>query len=55
MSTRYKIINYKGFFIDRTFPEGYYVTYLGYNFGFFKADTLPGIKKEINRIIALNK
>lgn len=55
MNTKNKILNYKGFFIDRVFPSGYYICYLGYQDGFFKADTLQGMKKEINRVITLNK
>jgi hypothetical protein len=49
------IKNYKGFMITRLFPSGYYETYLGEGFGFVKADTLLGIKNEINRIINLIK
>lgn len=45
------MINYKGYFINRLYPSGYYETYLGEGFGFVKADTLKGIKKEINDFI----
>jgi len=39
---------HKGFLITRLFPSGYYEAYLGEGFGFIKADTLQGIKEEIN-------
>lgn len=47
--------DYKGFFISRLFPSGYYQTYLGEGFGFVTADTLQGIKNEINYFIASEK
>jgi hypothetical protein len=50
MKTPNKIIKYRGFFITRLFPSGYYETYLGEGLGFFKADTLQGIKNQIRLI-----
>jgi len=44
-------IHYKGFFINRLFPSGYYETFLGEGFGFIRADTLQGIKREINNFL----
>jgi hypothetical protein len=43
--------HYKGFLITRLFPSGYYEAHLGEGFGFIKADTLQGIKKEINAFL----
>ena len=46
---------YKGFFITRLFPSGYYETFLGEGFGFIRADTLQGIKREINLFLESEK
>lgn len=41
-----KPIQYKGHWITRTFPSGYYEAYIGGHFN--KADTLQGIKTLID-------
>ena len=51
MKTQNKVIKYRGFFIIRLFTSGYYETYLGEGLGFFKADTLEGIKNQIRLIL----
>ena len=47
--------HYKGFFINRLFPSGYYETFLGEGFGFIRADTLQGIKAVINNYLKKQK
>ena len=45
--------HYKGHFITRLFPSGYYEAYIGDHF--IKADTLQGIKAEINDYLKKQK
>jgi hypothetical protein len=44
-------IIFRGHLITRLFPSGYYETFLGEGFGFIRADTLQGIKREINNFL----
>ena len=50
MTTTTAII-YRGHLVTRLFPSGYYETFLGEGFGFIRADTLQGIKREINNFL----
>lgn len=47
------IKHYKGHFINRIFPSGYYEVYLENRF--IKADTLQGIKEEIKNFLKTKK
>lgn len=42
-------MTYKGHYITKTWPSGYYETYLQSEGRFVKADTLGGIKQRITR------